>query len=293
MTTLFNSNASDDSNKGAARKAELKMSNFFGATDKKLTNDVIFKKLKSYDGRYTWDDYSALLKELSKNRYKIVPLKDFADTQASDKIIVSMRHDIDVRPDKALKMAEIEKEMNIPSTYFILHSARYYGKVKNGVMHRTQGVDDLAGQLYKDGFEIGIHTDLFTMMWNYQFDPASFIQEEIKYYAKLGIPVCGTAAHGNSTVIRRKLNNVWIYSEFGHKGNINVKGIEYPYGDKSFKDFGIKYEAYLLKKDTYTGDIDRRFKEKPIADLIYFIAKLRSPSKLIILTHPVHWGKSK
>jgi hypothetical protein len=277
------------------KKAQLKTTGFFGDPDKKRTLDVIIKTERPYDGKYTWEDYRLLLTELSKSRYKVLNMKDFATDRSNHKIVVGMRHDIDSHPEKALQMAEIEKDNNIPSTYFILHSAAYYGTVKNGVMNRNQGLDNLVKKLYKNGFEIGIHTDLFYMMWTYQYAPVSFIKEEIKYYDKLGIPVKGSVAHGSRNVLTKGVNNMLIFSEFGKKGSITVKDQIYTYGENSITDFGFDYEAYWLlrqKKAGQTGDIDRRFKGKSkIKEIIDYLAKLKSPSRIVILTHPEHWGK--
>ncbi|NLF17524.1 MAG: hypothetical protein GX595_09720 [Lentisphaerae bacterium] len=59
--------------------------------------------------KYTWDDYLALLDELQKSeRYVVCPGREFLATTAPDKVVVYMRHDIDVDPATALRMAGFE-----------------------------------------------------------------------------------------------------------------------------------------------------------------------------------------
>lgn len=277
----------------ASKPAVLKKNNFFGKPDPLMTMEKIVEvgKKSHLNGKFSWDDYRALLTELSKSRYKVVSLKDFASTDAKDVIVVGMRHDSDARPDKALIMLGIEKEFGIHSTYFFLHSDEYYGRVKNGIMIRNQGFDELVQEIYKEGFEVGIHTDLFTMMWEYQFDPVSFVKAEIAYYKNLGIPIIGSTAHGAYKVIHEKVNNTWIFSDFGRPGSIIYNGYKYEYGKYSIADFCFSYEGYALKRDYYTGDIDRSLRGKPASALIEKIKKIKSPAKLMILTHTERWGR--
>lgn len=270
--------------------AVLKTSGFFGAADHSLSLADIVLAGPPDSARFTWADYDKLLAEITKPRYRVLPLKDFATDATTDKVIVGLRHDIDSHPEKALVMADLETRTGMRSTYFLLHSALYYGTVKNGLMIRNAAIDDLAKQLHDRNFEIGIHTDLFTMMWDYQFDPVAFIQAEIAYYKDMGIPVVGAAAHGNAAVIGKSVNNMWMFSEFGKHGTITVNGKIYEYGNHGIADYGLTYEGYHLRRDAYTGDIDPRFKGKPVDDMIAYIASLPTGSRLIILAHPEHWG---
>ncbi|MHB1156126.1 MAG: hypothetical protein ACYC26_04730 [Phycisphaerales bacterium] len=270
--------------------AVLKTSGFFGAADHALSLADIVRQGPPDSARFTWADYDKLLAEITKPRYRVLPLKDFDTDTTTDKVLVGLRHDIDSHPEKALVMADLETKAGMRSTYFFLHSASYYGSVKNGLMIRNAAIDDLAKQLHDRGFEIGIHTDLFTLMWDHQFKPASFIKEEIAYYKNLGIPVTGAAAHGSASVIDRGVNNMWMFSEFNKKGEIVVNGKTYEYGNHSIADHGLAYEGYHLRRDAYTGDIDPRFQDKPVEDMIAYIASLPPGARLIILAHPEHWG---
>ncbi|MFA7230399.1 MAG: glycoside hydrolase family 20 zincin-like fold domain-containing protein [Victivallaceae bacterium] len=272
--------------------AVFKTSGFFGTPDNSKTLEQIDAEDKPYDGVFTWSEYKKLLSELSKPKYKVLPLREFNKDNSSDKVLVALRHDSDSHPLKALKMAEIEKTMGIKSTYFLLHSAKYYGKVKDGVIIRNEAIDELAQKLYNMGFEVGIHRDLFNMMWNYQFEPRAFMKAEIAYYKNIGIPVTGSAAHGDMTTINRKLNEMWIYSEFGKKGLSTVNGISYPYGEHKATEFGVDYEAYLLKYTAGTGDIGGNFSGRNLDELIKYLGTLKPGTRFGLLIHPEHWGRN-
>lgn len=276
----------------SSKQTIFKTSGFFGTPDNSKTIEQIDAADKPYDGVFTWDEYRKLLTELSRPKYRILPLGEFNKDNSCDKVLVALRHDSDSHPLKALKMAEIEKATGIKSTYFLLHSANYYGSVKNGVITRNGAVDELAKKLHAMGFEVGIHRDLFNMMWNHQFEPRSFMKEEIAYYKNLGVPVTGSAAHGDGTTIGRKLNEMWIYSEFGKKGAYVLNGTRYPYGEYKTADFGVDYEAYLLKYTAGTGDIGGNFGGRNLDGLIKYLDTLKPGTRFGLLIHPEHWGKN-
>lgn len=269
------------------RPEKFKTSAFFGPPDHTKTLEQINAEDRPYAGRCTWNDYQKLLRELSKEKYRVLPLGEFMEDHSTDKVLVGLRHDSDSHLLKALQMAEMEKAAGIRSTYFLLHSARYYGTVRDGFMIRNGAIDDLARQLHEMGFEIGIHRDLFNMMWNHHFEPRAFMKEEVAYYHSLGVPVIGTAAHGDRTTIGRKLNERWIFSEFGKTGAFVLNGTRYPYGEHATRDFGVEYEAYLLKYNTYLSDTAG----KPVEEMIETLASLPPGARCVILIHPEHWGK--
>ncbi|MEK6793503.1 MAG: hypothetical protein AABZ39_01905 [Spirochaetota bacterium] len=270
--------------------AVLRTKVFFGTADERPLEDIV-RAESAYGGKFSWDDYRTLLAEITKPQYRVLTVRDLVTDTTKDTVVIGMRHDIDSHPEKALAMAKLEHEAGIRSTYYILHSATYYGDVKNGIIAPNAAIRALAKKLSDKGFEIGIHTDLFSMMWKYQFDPVAFMKEEIERYRTLGITVTGAAAHGDGTVIGMGLNNMWMFSEFGKKGHIVTNGVSYPYGMHSTADYGLSYEAYLIKRDVSTGDIDGRFKDKSVADLAAYLASLTRGTRVIILTHPEHWGK--
>jgi len=62
--------------------------------------------------------YIKFLKIL-KQKYKIVP---FCEVSKEDDSFLILRHDVDASLEAALKMARVEKNLGIRSTYFVLFS---------------------------------------------------------------------------------------------------------------------------------------------------------------------------
>jgi len=95
---------------------------------------------------FTLKSYVKLLKYLDQI-YKIVP---FCKLPNKDIPYLILRHDIDISLPAALKMAQIERDLNIKSTYFVLFSGSYYNVFEGDNV-------DILKQTSKLGHEIGLH----------------------------------------------------------------------------------------------------------------------------------------
>jgi hypothetical protein len=104
------------------------------------------KKIRQeYDSKavFTWGQYNDLLLELSKEKYLVLPLNEMRSTFSDSKVIIGLRHDIDMNPFKALEMANMEKDFGIRATYFVLQTADYYGYIYRTGLDRSIGLESL------------------------------------------------------------------------------------------------------------------------------------------------------
>ena len=65
---------------------------------------------------FTLAGYKAMLEELLKRGYQVKP---FADAEPEEKHLV-LRHDLDMSVQAALPVAELEQELGVAATYFVL-----------------------------------------------------------------------------------------------------------------------------------------------------------------------------
>lgn len=243
---------------------------------------------KNLHPKYSWDDYLAVLDELKNtDRYIVCSGKDFIKTSAPDKIVVYMRHDIDFDPATALCMAREEHKRGLKASYYVLPTARYYGKQTKTGVQRYADMDKVYRKIQDLGHEIGVHNDLLSMVILWDIDPLEFQKQELEYYRANGFPVVGVVSHGSGVVLSRKLNNTWIFSEFGKKGVYNNNGVAVEYGMHSFKDFGFLYEGYRIGRVRRTSDISGYKTGRGIVDRL---KSYKPGDRVSLLTHPVHWG---
>ena len=282
--------AADDGKPAAARPGGANHQAFRLDTETKMA-DVLRnnEKIVNRSGhKYRWEDYLALLGELSnRDRYVVCPGREFVKTFDPEKVVVYMRHDIDIDPATALRMSEEERKRGLRASYYILPTAHYYGRQTKTGVERYTSMDQLYRQLQNAGHEIGVHNDLLSMMILWDIDPLEFQKQELDYYHANGFPVTGIVSHGSGVVLSRKLNNTWMFSEFKRPGVYEIDGRKLEYGKHSVRDFGFDYEGYRAGQKFSTGDISGFKTGREVAEKMQ---TFRPGDRVSLLTHPIHWG---
>ena len=100
-----------------------------------------------------------------------------------------------------------------------------------------------------------------------------------------------------------------IFSDFANSQNIQYAGKTYNIGQKSLNEFGFSYEAYHIDYNIYLTDVGGHWsisksengfikffgKSNQIAcsfdNVINTIKNAKSGDRIVILTHPLWWGK--
>jgi len=247
---------------------------------------------KSQDDRavFTFAQYEELLKILSDTNFIVLPINEFKDSINDSKIMFGMRHDVDRHPFKALKMAHIESRYNIRSSYYILATAKYYGKFTDEGINRYHCLDDLYREIYNLGDEIGIHNDLLTVMIKRGLDPFQFNKDEIDYYKSLGIVVNGSVAHG-STIANETVSNYQIFSDFAESEYVTYEGKDYRIGEHSMSEYGFEYEANFVNYTKYYSDSGGNWNVGSFSDVLEQIKNAKPGDRIQMLAHPLWWGK--
>jgi hypothetical protein len=207
-------------------------------------------KVADYN-KFTLVKYCEFLESISQ--YKIIPCREFQTYFNSSEIVITLKHDIDSRIDRSINMAILESEMNIRSSYFVLHTAGYY---KNCI-EKLKFIQSL-------GHEIGFHNDLMSVK-----NPVKLLNQELAILRTYGLRMTGTSAHGNKS-LREGINNLHFWNSH------------------NLKDFGFDYEAYSLDFNKYFSDctfIDgHRWHPEQITGL-------RIGDRMQFLIHPEFWHK--
>jgi len=246
---------------------------------------------------FSYAEYSHFLMKISdQSKYKNVTLNDFLQTKTMLPVI-SLRHDIDGKINNALKIAEIEYKHNIIATYFILHTAEYYGTTeKNYVKHNEEIIPLLKKLQDEYNHEIGWHNDLVTLDFIYGINPRKYLQTQLGWLRENGIRISGTAGHGSSFCHKYKYLNQYFFSGFQEpKGKfVNNKFITGKTGKHlikkaSLNDFKLKYDAYHLDNNLYYSDSFFPSEKRRWHPGYLNLENLKSGDKAIILTHPQHW----
>ncbi len=198
---------------------------------------------------FTYRAYGEMLDLLKKNEYSFASYHDYG------KRCVILRHDVDFCLEDAVKIAELEANAGVFSTFFVLLRTSFYNVAS------TKG-NAAIKRILALGHKIGLHFDEAA----YEALDAKGIADKIKEEAHILSLLCGV-----------DINVVSMHRPSKHilEENITIDGMINSYGTAFFSGF------------KYVSDSRRRWRE-PVLDII----NSQSYDRLHILTHPI-WYHSE
>jgi peptidoglycan/xylan/chitin deacetylase (PgdA/CDA1 family) len=202
---------------------------------------------------FTFDWYKKLLQRLLEEEYRFGSFGEAVTPKTA-----LLRHDVDWSPRKAVRIAEIEADLGITSTYFFLVSSPFYNVMN--AQERAQ-----IAQIKEFGHEIGLHfsTHQYFDSESNGEDGYSPTDEEIIAPINQERKVLESAADQSITAVSFHNPPEWTFR-------------------RSFSEFASTYEPRFFEEIVYRADSNQRWRdEPPFAETI--------PSKVQILTHPVLW----
>lgn len=179
-------------------------------------------------------------------RKSLLKLKDthkfsFFDNYSHDDII--LRHDVDISLNSALEMAELESEIGIYSTYFILFHSPFYNPFSPTSSRMIRKILEM-------GHKIGLHYDSSYILEN-NLDANVTIKQELKLFSQhFNEKINLFSAHNPTTnkKIILRLGNEFLDAD-EHKLKINRKYISdsvQNWREGSFLKFANQSQLYVL-----------------------------------------------
>jgi len=265
----------------------------------KITDDIsIDNGTRMLDPNVNLIKYEDFLKYLvNSNRFLIVTQKDFATATSTDKVIISLRYDLDDDINTAVRFAYREHKYGIKSTYYVLHSANYYGATKLNYFKRNDKIINFLKKIQDDyGQEIGWHNDLVTLQIVYNIDSKLFLKTELNWLRDNGINIYGSVSHGSEyCYIYHYLNSYfWTHTpgsfggtfdnwEYVPKNGVNIK-IE----KDELGSYDLDYDGNQFSSDYFFADCYRVNGKLWHMGMVNFDT-IQPGKKVIILLHPQYW----
>jgi len=138
---------------------------------------------------FSYTHYIETLNEIKKNQ-------NFTNFKSSSSNDIILRHDVDSSLELALKIAKIENDLSISSTFFILFHSELYNPF-------SPSSSKIISQLRSLGHEIGLHYN-GSIISQIKKDPSDVIKNEIKAFEEhFGTSISVVSAHDPS--ISKKL----------------------------------------------------------------------------------------
>lgn len=152
-------------------------------------------KIRSLDGFDEYRKFISRLRSFSANQ--LVPLKDLMSAKKDSIKTIALRFDVDMEPVTAVRLARYNARYGIPASFFLLHTAYYYGVMKDKVFYRNPLLKYWLKALIVSGCEIGLHTDALSCYLEHGVDGAMAVVEEIAWLRSHGAHINGTVAHNS------------------------------------------------------------------------------------------------
>lgn len=197
---------------------------------------------------FSLQHYSYILNNALRVGYEF---KGFHEQISENPRVIFLRHDIDVSVSMALQMAELEAELGVRSTYFVLPNSPLYNLLEDEVIEILIKIRDM-------GHWTGLHVDL-----------------------------PNTPLFKNATI--KKITNI-LFKSFSslvpfepvisyHRPTRDVFGLK-------FESFANTYEDRFFKDIKYLSDSRKNWREGCPCQAI-LEGKYQ---QLQLLTHPIWWG---
>jgi hypothetical protein len=250
------------------------------------------------DTNFTYEKYEEfLLKVSDTSKYLVLPINEFRKVSDTGKIVIGLRHDVDIDLELARKFSQTEKKLGFRSTYYILHTADYYLEDQNNkAVHADSIIPVLLDMQNNSGLEIGWHNDLVTLQVVYQIDPVDYFHRELDWLRSNGLKISGTASHGSDFCREYNYLNFYFFEEctwpiVGYfENNIEIPGdtVKIILRKGKLSEFDLEYEAYFLNNNNYFSDASLINGERWHPGMLD-LDSLRKGDRVIILLHPIHW----
>ncbi|OUW96535.1 MAG: hypothetical protein CBD97_01395 [Pelagibacteraceae bacterium TMED237] len=184
-------------------------------------------------------NYKTFLKKFIDANYKFIK---FNELDINDNRQIILRHDVDISIDLALKMAHIENDLNVSSTYFFLLTNDSYNLLCDKNIAQVKKIKDL-------GHEISLHFDLSI----YNNPKSGFILEMEIFNKVFDEKIYITSIHRPKKVFLNKPDQYFIIpNTYEKKLNENAKYFADSGGHFRFGN-PIDSEEFILGKNIQLG----------------------------------------
>ena len=200
--------------------------------------------------QFTYRDYIQMIDVLKSKEYTFA---NYHNSDNYDKAVI-LRHDVDTSIDKALKIAEIEYNEGVKSTFFILLATKFYNIAEKDTLKMIKEISNL-------GHEIGLH-----------FDEANYCSDNTEELIFREVDVM-------SKLIERNVNVVSM-----HRPSKKTLAADYKLQGKIINSYGKKF----FNEYKYVSDSRHRWREN-----VTEVIKNGSYLKLHILTHPFWYNQEE
>jgi hypothetical protein len=224
---------------------------------------------------FTFAKYKELCATILESKYTALTFNHYFSLKSIPEEFIILRHDVDRKPENALKMAELENAFGITATY--------YFRMKEEVF-----IPAIINKIANMGHEIGYHYEVLDKAGGDLEKAIRIFEDELKEFRKI-CDVKTLCMHGNplSKWVNNDLWNEYDFKDFGIIGepylSIDYTKVLY------LTDTGRSWNSKFSVKDVIGANRQINEKIKSTDDVISMINKA-DIEQICVLAHPERWS---
>ena len=223
---------------------------------------------------FSIEKYEELCSTLLENNYDIITFRQYLSGDHETRFAI-LRHDVDSKSGRALRMAKIENKMGI--------NASYYFRTKKSVFNL-----DIIKSIYDLGHEIGYHYEVLSKTGGDHLKAIKLFERELNEFRKF-VDIETICMHGSplSKYDNRDLWKLYDFRFFGLAGEAYLSaGDDLDY----FSDTGWSWGNKNKLRDIIKNN--RSMKTFDMTDDILSYMAKNAANKIYLLVHPENWTNS-
>jgi len=156
---------------------------------------------------------------------------------------LAVRVDVDTDLPAAVGMARRAAQHGVPVSFYLLHTAGYYGVFEDDVFRRHEAMAPLYRDLADRGMEVGLHADPYEVYLAHHMDGARAVIEELAWLRGLGLDVRGVAGHNAAPAYGVESVEIFRGWRIRPEATVEREGKALPVGVLDERVLGLDYEA--------------------------------------------------
>jgi len=192
---------------------------------------------------------------IANTSIEVRPMNRLMAPAGKDKAVVALRHDLDGDVVTGVRSARYLASKGLPGSFYLLHTAHYYGTVENNVFRRFAGLESFVAEFVATGCELGLHTDPLSLYCTHRIDGAEAVRTEIAWLRSLGANLSGTVAHNSAIVFGAENFEIFRRRGIGNRRRFSCQGQNVPLQALDEQKLGLTYEGnYPVLPDALDPD---------------------------------------
>jgi hypothetical protein len=196
----------------------------------------------------TFEYYNDFIDFMIKSDHMdIRALREFMDPMEPDRLVIGLRHDMDGDIVTGVKAAASLARRNVSASFYILHTAFYYGRFEEEKFLRYPGVEYFVKQIIETGREFGIHQDPLEIYQGHQINGTQAFETELAWLRLIGADIKGVVAHNSAPSYGAE--NFEIFEGMAVEGREHIvhRGVDTPLQTTSLAKLKLEYEGNFIK----------------------------------------------